>query len=197
MLGLQVEDVSFERKTVRFHPTPFRRGQRGKSRHAERIITLWPQLAAILGEYLAQRPPSTLLFPAWHGTSERRLGDLRKTLASITKLAGLPARSITTKVFRHTYCSARLATLDRGEPVSLDLVRRELGHGDESLVRSIYGHLGSIRHRAPVVECRVEQHSDVLGDKLSRLRGGLIGTTSDTAQCGDASPAASGEVAKS
>lgn len=46
VLGLQVEDVSFERKTVRFHPNPFRRGARGKSRHAERIVPSgrsWPR----------------------------------------------------------------------------------------------------------------------------------------------------------
>jgi integrase len=30
--------------------------------------------------------------------------------------------------FRHTYCCARLATLDRGAPVSQDTVAREMGH---------------------------------------------------------------------
>jgi len=196
VLGLQVEDVSFERKTVRFHPNPFRRGARGKSRHAERIVPLWPQLAEILGEYLATRPPSQLLFPAWEGRTERRLGDFRKTLSAVTALAGLPGE-ITSKVFRHTYCSARLQTLDRGEPVSVDLVRREMGHGDESLVRKIYGHLGTIRHRAPVVEFRADLHFEALGDKLSRLRGQTFGTTCDTAHCSGLSPSQAEGVVKS
>ncbi|MFN0178968.1 MAG: tyrosine-type recombinase/integrase [Gemmatimonadales bacterium] len=151
VLGLRVEDVSFHRKTVRFCPTPFRRGRQGKTAHAERILPLWPQLAEILGEHLVTRPPAQLLFPAWAKASdgrllERRVGDLRKQLGSIARLAGLAPETLTTKVFRHTYCSARLATLDRGEPVSLDVVRREMGHGDEGLVRRVYGHMGQVRH---------------------------------------------------
>jgi integrase len=182
VLGLRVEDVSFERKTVRFCPTPFRRGKQGKSVHAERIIPVWPQLAEILGEYLVTRPPAQLLFPAWREGLERRVGDLRKQLRGITALAGLVADSLTTKVFRHTYCSARLATLDRGEPVSVDTVRREMGHGDEGLVRRIYGHLGLIRHRAAAVEYRLAQHDEALGDRLTAFRTRLAGTACDTDQ---------------
>jgi len=66
-------------------------------------------------------------------------------------------------MFRHTYCSARLQTLDRGAPVSTDTVRRELGHGSASLVEKVYGHLGNVRARGEVVEYQratVEQISD-------------------------------------
>ena len=35
---------------------------------------------------------------------------------------------------------------------------RELGHGGDSLVKKVYGHLGEIRHRANAVEYRVQQH---------------------------------------
>ena len=40
------------------------------------------------------------------------------------------------------------------------------------MVEEIYSHLGQIRHRAEVVEFRVEQHEAVLGDRLRALRAG-------------------------
>jgi hypothetical protein len=40
------------------------------------------------------------------------------------------------------------------------------------LVKRIYGHLGTVRHRATVVEYRVEQHRKVLRAQLAALRVG-------------------------
>lgn len=168
--GLQVEDVSLERATVRFWPNPFRRGKKGKSHGAERVVPLWPQLQEILGDYLATRPPSRLLFPAWRGGQEGPVADLRGALRALERFAGLPEGRITTKAFRHTYTSARLQTLDRGAPVALRTVAWEMGHADIDLVQRVYGHLGTIRHRAEVVEYRAEQHTEALGDRLGRLR---------------------------
>jgi integrase len=54
-------------------------------------------------------------------------------------------------------------------PVSLFTVAREMGHGGDSLVRRIYGHLGEVRHRAQSFEYRPEQHASVLGDRLALL----------------------------
>ena len=68
----------------------------------------------------------------------------------------------------------RLQTLDRGAPVSLYTVSRELGHGSEEMVRRVYAHLGDVRHRSEVVEFRVEQHLERLGDRLRKL--GLAGS---------------------
>lgn len=167
--GMLVEDVSFERSTVRFRPTPFRKGRKGKSRGADRTVPLWPQLREILGAYLLTRPPSQLLFPRWHRGEERPISDLRGAFRAVERWAGLTEGQITQKVLRHTYCSARLQTLDRGEPVPLDTVRREMGHSDEGLIRQVYGHLGAVRHRAAAVEFRVEQHLETLGDRLRRL----------------------------
>jgi integrase len=73
-------------------------------------------------------------------------------------------------MFRHTYCAARLQTLDAGAPVSVYTVAKELGHGGEAMVRGVYGHLGDVRHRAAVVEYRVEQHAATLKDRLAALR---------------------------
>jgi hypothetical protein len=53
--------------------------------------------------------------------------------------------------------------------VSVYTVARELGHGGESLVRRIYGHLGDVRHRSEEVEYRVEQHAEHLQLRLAAL----------------------------
>ena len=42
---------------------------------------------------------------------------------------------IRTKIFRHTYCAARLQTLDQGFPISTYTVARKLGHGGDSLIK--------------------------------------------------------------
>lgn len=85
--------------------------------------------------------------------------------------AGQPKRrgAVRSKRFRHTYCSARLQTLDHGAPVSTYTVSRELGHGSTAMVERVYPHLGTARHRSEVVEYRVEQHREVLADRLARL----------------------------
>jgi integrase len=89
--------------------------------------------------------------------------------------------TVRSKMFRHTCCSSRLQTLDQGAPVSEYTVGRELGHGGDSLVKRVYGRLGQVRHRAEVVEYRVEQHRAKLEDRLTALDRGGSGTTSDTA----------------
>jgi hypothetical protein len=81
-------------------------------------------------------------------------------------------------MFRHTYCAARLQTLDHGAPVSPYTVARELGHGSTAMVEKVYSHLGPFRQRGDVVEYRIEQHAATLGDRLEALRGaGLLPET--------------------
>jgi len=96
--------------------------------------------------------------------------DVRKMLDAVGKRAGFERGSIRTKLFRHTYCAARLQTLDRGAPVSEYTVAREMGHGGTGLVHRVYGHLGQVRHRAEAVEYRVEAFGDELGEQLAVLR---------------------------
>jgi len=48
------------------------------------------------------------------------------------------------------------------------------------MVRRVYGHLGQVRHRAEVVEYRVEQYAAKLGGRLEALRAVAFGTTCDT-----------------
>ena len=96
--------------------------------------------------------------------------DINAALDQIAERAGWKAGEIRTKMFRHTYCAARLQTLDHGAPVSEYTVARELGHGGFALVRRVYGHLGQMRHRAEVVEYRVEQFADQLKVRLAGIR---------------------------
>lgn len=176
VLGLAVDDVSFDRKTVTFRPHPWRRLKTGTS---HRTVPLWPQLEEILRPYVfgGDAPLGSLLFPSHRSNGESMLTDWRKPLDAIAERAGWKAGEIRSKVFRHTYCAARLQTLDRGAPVSDYTVAKELGHGGRALVDRVYGHLGEIRHRSDVVEYRVSQHLKVEGYadrvKVLREKGGL------------------------
>jgi hypothetical protein len=48
-------------------------------------------------------------------------------------------------------------------------VMREMGHASLDMVQRVYGHLGEIRHRSPVVEFRVANHVDQLRDAVAAL----------------------------
>jgi integrase len=174
--GVELDDVSFERETITFRPNRWRRL---KTKGSARVVPLWPQLSKILKDYLKgpHRPTGDLLFPSYAGGREAMLTDCRKLLDHLAVRSGL-ARPLTdeagkplakagrpvldfplrTKMFRHTYCSARLQTLDGDAPVAPFTVSRELGHGSLAMVTRVYSHLGTVRHRAKVVEYRVEQH---------------------------------------
>jgi integrase len=95
--------------------------------------------------------------------------DWRKTLDRIAERAGWMRGEVRSKAFRHTYCAARLQTLEGGSPVSPFTVSRELGHGSRAMVEEVYAHLGTMRHRAEVVEHRIEQHAGALADRLAKL----------------------------
>jgi integrase len=169
VLGLEVGDVSFDRKTVTFRPNDWRRL---KTAASFRTLPLWPQLEKILRPYVfaANRPPSRLLFPSYRTGQEAMVTDFRKLLDAVAVRAGWKPGEIRSKMFRHSYCAARLQTLDQGAPVSEYTVARELGHGGDSMVKRVYGHLGRVRHRSKVVEYRVSQHKKVLGKRLAAVR---------------------------
>ena len=169
VLGLAVDDISFDRQTVTFRPHPWRRL---KTLTSHRTVPLWPQLEEILRPYVfgSDSPPGRLLFSSYRGSKEGMITDLRKVLDAVAERAGWKPGEIRTKAFRHTYCATRLQTTDRGAPVSEFTVAREMGHGGFALVRRVYGHLGTVRHRSEWVEYRVEQHRKVLGERLRTLQ---------------------------
>ncbi len=168
VLGLEVDDVSLERATVTFRPNRWRRL---KTATSARTIRLWPQLATMLKAYFPLREhlgPGTLLFPSFT-PEEHMVTDTRKLLNAVGARGGWQPDTLYLRMFRHTYCAARLQTLDQGAPVSVYTVAKELGHGGDALVRRVYGHLGTVRHRAKVVEYRVSQHRKALKDRLAAL----------------------------
>lgn len=172
VLGLEVQDINFERRTVTFRPNEWRRL---KTRTSHRSVQLWPQLERILRDYLRESGRvGGLLFPSPRLNDDTganvMVTDFRWALDAIAERVGWKAGEIRSKMFRHTYTAARLQTLDNSAPVSIYTVGRELGHGGEALVKRVYGHLGEVRHRAEVVEFRVEQHKKKLGTKLQLLR---------------------------
>ncbi len=179
VLGLEVDDVSFDRNTITFRPNAWRRLKTEKS---HRSVPLWPQLEKILRAYVFERPPSRLLFPSYRTGEESMLVDVRKLLDRVTERAGTiylldrdgrrrkaEPTEIRTKAFRHTYITARLQTLDGGRPVSPWTVAREVGHSGTDMIERTYGHLGENRHRARAVEYRVKQHRKVLGERLAAI----------------------------
>ena len=129
---------------------------------------MWPQLEPILREYLrGGSHVGGLLFPSRTGGM---ITDFRKALDAVAERAGWKAGEVRSKALRHTYCAARLQSLDRGAPVSQFVVGKEMGHGGVALVNRVYGHISKEPHRAEVVEYRVEQHTAQLSEKITRLR---------------------------
>lgn len=172
VLGLEWDDVSFDRKTITFRPNRWRGLKTGTSR---RVVRLWPQLQEILQDYLTSLPgpPGRLLFPSVRTNekeAERMVTDVRKLLDAVAGRCRWEEGEIRTRRFRHTYCAARIQTLDNGAPVSLYTVARELGHGGLALVHRVYSHLGEVRHRSEVVEYRVDEFADLLGERLVAVR---------------------------
>ena len=167
VLGLELEDVDFERRVIRFRPNARRRL---KTKTSNRTVPMWPQLEAVLRPVVERRlaevgkATGRLLFPTFSmatgadGRLEKRTGiesmmtDMRCALKRVARAAKLDHDRMHLHAFRHTYCAARLQTLDGGKPVSTFTVACELGHSSEAMVRQVYGHLGEVRHRAEVVE---------------------------------------------
>jgi len=166
--GLELDDVSLDRRTITFRPNRWRRL---KTPGSHRVVPLHPQVEEILREYLRgpDRPTGELLFPTFASGREAMLTDTRKLLDHVAERAGWKAGEIRTKMFRHTSCAARLQTLDGGAPVSLYTASRELGHTSQAMVLKVYSHLGTIRHRSEVVEYRVEHHKKTLAKRLEAL----------------------------
>jgi integrase len=178
--GLELDDVSLDRKTITFRPNEWRRL---KTAGSHRVVRLWPQLEEILGPYLHWRlmkRGGRLLFPSPWSEREQQIQDGRGLLDRLATRAGLEASSLRTKMFRHTYCAARLQTPDRGAPVSTYTVACVLGHSSEAMVRRVYAHLGEVRHRSEVVEYRAAQHLEHVGERLKKL-GIVTGNVADRA----------------
>ena len=163
--------MSVDRKTVTSRLNQWRRLE---TKGPQRRVKLWPQLEEILRPYVfnTNRPPSRLLFPSPYLKPEGMVEDWRKSLDAVAVRAAWKVGEIRSKQFRHSYATARLQTMDRGAPVAAWTVAKELGHTGTAMIEKTYGHLGEVRHRADVVEYRVEQHAAKLGDRLVAVTSG-------------------------
>ena len=90
--------------------------------------------------------------------------DIRKSLDGIAESIGWEASSVRTRLFRHTYCAARLQSVDGGHPIATYTVARELGHGGEGLL-----------HRVAAPEVNHEPARVAHGGGLGGLGGALAG----------------------
>jgi integrase len=170
VLGLEVGDIDFTRKTVRFRPNKWRPLKAGD----ERSVPLWPQLEQILKAYLSSRQRiGGLLFPGRSRTGVEQMlaGKVHSEIARAAEKAGL-VQHVSPQVFRVTYCAARLQTLDRGRPVALYTVQKEMGHNSPAMINRVYGRLGVYPHRTEGVEYverpaeeagREEQNAEAIG----------------------------------
>lgn len=171
--GLLVDDVSFRLGKVYIRPNDYRRL---KTKGSKRTVPLWPQLREILEAYLLERERSggvgTLLFPGRSPKDkEIMVADVRKALDAIATRAGFELGSVRPHGLRHTYTAARIQTCDRGRPVALYTVARELGHSSLDMISDRYGHLHDRAEEggAEEVGFRVEQYREKLGDRLEAL----------------------------
>jgi integrase len=98
--------------------------------------------------------------------------DLRRVLDTIGERAGFPEGHVRLHMLRHTYTAARIQTLDRGAPVALYSVARELGHSSTDMIEDRYGHLHdrATLGGSEVVEYRVEAHEEALRERIAALR---------------------------
>src|SRR5439155_2497305 len=87
----------------------------------------------------------TLLFPSHRYRVERPYTQLR-AFATVLTQAQIE-KPVTLHTLRHTYCSARLQTLDGGASVSVWDVAVELGHRDTEMIERVYGHVLQDRTR--------------------------------------------------
>lgn len=150
LFGLEVDDVSFKLGCIFIRPNQWRTL---KTRGSERTIPLWPQLEEILRAYLLAREQSgglgSLLFPTNRGKEEGLLDNVDRLMDRIGERAGIAKPRL--HAFRHSYTAARIQTLEKGAPVHMWQVARELGHQSSSMIEDRYGHLARVTERSEVV----------------------------------------------
>lgn len=171
VLGLDVADLDLETRAdghgrIHFRPNRWRQiGNGFKGAVSVRSVPLWPQLRRALRAHLDRTGITEgLVFPS-HVEGAGMLQDVRDAIASAAEKANI-TKAITHHTLRHSYCAARLQTVDAGEPVALYTVARELGHSGTSQIESTYGHV--LDRRVRLSEVRFES-ADVI-DLASRRK---------------------------
>jgi len=138
LLGLQVRDVDFLRRTVRVERQVGRNGVgfvEPKTVHSKRTIPLAASVVDVLAAHLAAYPPNTegvIITTTWRNPVRQDIYGARFNVAVTT--AGL-AEQTTSHDLRHHFASALLR-----QGVPANVVAKYLGHSSAALVLSTYSH---------------------------------------------------------
>lgn len=125
-----------------------------------------PQLYEILLPYIESLGRTTgYVFANADGDP---FGDWRKTLDAIAERAGFEKGSVRTRMFRTSYITHRLASIDHGAPIEPYKVAREVGHNSLKMIMRVYGRVQRRRVRMEEFAFR----SDAIGPRMrERLDG--------------------------
>lgn len=156
--GLEKADIDLIEDFVWFRPNGTRENV-NKSRGAARRVPLWSQLKGILLEYLAGPfvPTGRSLFDG--GSSTTWMNRIAEEL-------GWPRNLVRLGVFRVTYASARVQTLDNGAPISIWTVQQEMGHATIEMLKDVYVRIGTIRRRGTEVAYPWDEYAPELDSRL-------------------------------
>lgn len=140
-----------------------------KTIHRDRLIPMQPQLGEILEEYLNGpcAPPGPLVFSKRSADGTTPIGDWRKSLDRVAKVAGFRRGEVRTRRFRVAFATHRLCTLDEhGQPMTAWKLRGEMGHSSEQMIERRYGRYAKHRAHRPVLEYRWEHWREHFGYRL-------------------------------
>ncbi len=181
VLSFDVADLNFHRNQIHFRPNQWRRGK-GKTEGAERTVPMWPQLEAILQQYLMGHRLDLLL----------TIGAEKDAPLFPSVRTGRPFVVIDA-MYDRIAKRAGLQSLDNGQPVALTTVKGELGHVAFKMIEKVYGKLGRFRYRGEGVECRIATPfgTNSLAPFAERVDADTIGTSEivTTATVAESTPA--------
>ena len=133
LYGLEVQDVDFTRNLIHIRRSVWE-GQRQstKSRNANRVIDVQPELVAMLRNYLNGRTEG-LVFPSKNGKPLRNNNVVRRRLHPILHRLGIREGGM------HGFRHGRVSFLvENNTPV--EVIKAWIGHGSERMIR-LYTHL--------------------------------------------------------
>ena len=93
----------------------------------------------MLREYIGTQKSGWL----WSGRNGDPIKQITRSAERVFDVAGItrPPRTGPFKTLRHTYATMRLQTTEQGKPISVWVVKDELGHGSLQMLERHYGHL--------------------------------------------------------
>lgn len=100
-----------------------------------------------------------------------RSGSIKRLMSELAERIGYE-HALTPKMFRHTYCAARLQTTDGGVPITKIKVARELGHRKSDITEGVYAHVDpgmTLIPRREYVEFTLADYPGLVEEKAAAL----------------------------